>query len=275
MPEGDVVRRTAAQLDRALAGRVLIRAELRWGDLGGVRLSGRTVTEVAAYGKHLLIRLAAEERLPAVTVHSHLRMDGRWFIEAADARRRFTDHRIRAILGNTEWTAIGQLLGELDVLPTPDEPRLLGRLGPDIMADDFETVGLPAALGNLARAPRRVIGAALLDQTVVAGIGTIFMSESLFRQHISPWRAGGDVDTAAVLRTARDLLQRSARTPPAGGEPVDRRYVHGRSGRPCYRCGAIVRVAPVGDPPFDRPAFHCPRCQPSPPGTAQDRGTRG
>jgi endonuclease-8 len=261
VPEGDVVRRTAARLGRALAGRALTRAELRWGDLGGLPLAGRTVTEVTAFGKHLLIRLAAEERVPAVTVHSHLRMDGRWFIEAADPRRRFTDHRIRAILGNTEWTAIGHLLGELDVLPTPDEPRLLGRLGPDIMAEDFDSVGLPVALDNLARAPGRLIGAALLDQTVVAGIGTIFMSEALFRRRTSPWRTSGDSAAAAVLGTARDLLLRSASAGGDGTEPAFRRYVHGRSGQRCIRCGAIIRVAPIGDPPFDRPAFHCPRCQ--------------
>lgn len=263
MPEGDVVRRTAERLGQALAGRVLTRAELRWGDLGGVRLTGRTVTDVGAYGKHLLIRLAPrDDDVAAVTVHSHLRMDGRWFIEATDLRRRFTDHRIRAILGNDEWTAIGHLLGELDVLPTSDEPRLLSRLGPDIMADDFATTGLPLALENLARAPRRPIGAALLDQTVVAGIGTIFMSESLFRRRMWPWRASGDVDAAAVLHTARELLLRSAgaQREVAAGSAAPR-YVHGRAGQRCQRCGSTIRVAPVGDPPFDRPAFHCPTCQ--------------
>jgi endonuclease-8 len=264
MPEGDVVRRTAARLAAALAGSPLIRAELRWGDLGDVRLAGRTVTDVAAYGKHLLIRLAPQGRSAGLTVHSHLKMDGRWFVEAADPRRRFTDHRIRAILGTAEWTAIGHLLGALDVLPTTDESRLLGRLGPDIMADDFEAAGLPIALDNLARMPNRPIGAALLDQTVVAGVGTIFMSESLFRRRLSPWRPSGEVDAAAALRTARELLLNSARADPAAGGSGYQRYVHGRSGQRCRRCGATIRVAPVGVPPFDRPAFHCPRCQPSP-----------
>lgn len=261
MPEGDVVRRTASRLHEALAGRVLTRAELRWGNLGGIDLAGRTVTEVAAYGKHLLTRLAAHGQAPALTVHSHLKMDGRWWVEATDPRRRFTDHRIRAILGNTRWTAIGHLLGALDVLATAGEPRLLGRLGPDVMADDFETAGLAVAQGNLAAAPRRPIGAALLDQTVAAGIGTIFMSESLFRQRVSPWRDSGDVDGASVLRTARELLLRSAAATGDLAGPLHRRYVHGRSSKPCYRCGATIRVAPVGEPPFERPAFHCPVCQ--------------
>ena len=59
MPEGDALRRTANRLHAALAGRRLIRTELRWPDLGGIDLSGRTMTEVEAYGKHLLLRLAA------------------------------------------------------------------------------------------------------------------------------------------------------------------------------------------------------------------------
>src|SRR5699024_6262223 len=58
MPEGDTVRRPADRLHAALADRPLVRAELRWPDLGGVDLAGRTVTGVDAYGKHLLIRLA-------------------------------------------------------------------------------------------------------------------------------------------------------------------------------------------------------------------------
>lgn len=271
MPEGDVVRRTAAQLGEALTGRMLTRAELRWGDLGGVRLAGRSVASVAAYGKHLLIRLTPQDGSAALTVHSHLKMDGRWFVQPTRAGQRFEDHRIRAILGNTEWTAVSHLLGALGVLATADEPRLLARLGPDIMADDFETMGLPTALGNLARAPQRPVGAALLDQTVIAGIGTIFMSESLFRQRIWPWRPVGEVDTEAVLRTARDLLLSSARsgTPSAAhGEFGQRRHVHGRAGQRCHRCGATIRVAPVGDPPFDRPAFHCPVCQHAPHGAA-------
>ncbi len=269
MPEGDVVRRTAARLAEALAGRTLTRAELRWGELGDVHLMGRTVTDVAAYGKHLMIRLAPQGRSAALTVHAHLKMDGYWLIEAADPHRRLADHRIRAILGNAEWTAVGHLLGALDVLPTADEARLLGRLGPDIMAADFEAAGLPIALHALSRMPLRPIGAALLDQTVVAGIGTIFMSESLFRRRLSPWQPSGEVDAAAVLRTARELLLGSARADPgAGSEPAYRRYVHARAGQRCHRCGATIRVAPIGDPPFDRPAFHCPRCQPSPVGNS-------
>ena len=61
MPEGDTVLRTARRLHQALAGRPLVRAELRWPTLGDADLAGRTVAEVTAYGKHILTRIAATE----------------------------------------------------------------------------------------------------------------------------------------------------------------------------------------------------------------------
>ena len=61
MPEGDTVLRTARRLDQALAGRPLVRSELRWPTLGEADLAGRTVTEVVAYGKQILTRFAAAD----------------------------------------------------------------------------------------------------------------------------------------------------------------------------------------------------------------------
>ncbi len=292
MPEGDSVRRTAARLHQALAGRELVRAELRWGDLGGVNVTGRTVSDVTAYGKHLLTHLepagsaavssAGAARIPtapdvALTLHSHLRMDGTWVVYRTGSRRwpSPADQRVRAVLASAEWTAEGRWLGMLDLLPTADERQLLGHLGPDVMADDFPDRGMPVALQRLATMPDRPIGAALLDQRVVAGIGTIYMSESLFARRVSPWVPVDEVDAAALLGMARRQLLRSVRLPMPNTTGDPRRgqemYVHGRSGRPCRRCGSTVRVAPVGDPPRDRPAFYCPSCQVGPTPTDDGR----
>lgn len=294
MPEGDTVRRTAARLHDALAGRSLLRAELRWGGLGGIDLAGRPVVDVAAYGKHLLIHLAAAQagadaersvtsgRLPTapqapLTLHSHLRMDGEWFVHRTGSRRwpPPSDGRVRAVLAGTEWTAVGHLLGMLNLVVTADEHSLLQHLGPDVMADDFPEVGLPHALRRLAAEPDRPIGAALLDQTVVCGIGTIYMSETLFAQRISPWTPVRAANAMLLLGTARTLLLRGATSaiPTTTGDTRrgQTTYVHGRSGRPCRRCGGLVRVAPIGTPPRERPAFYCPACQPGPAGTDDGR----
>ncbi len=281
MPEGDTVLRTARRLDQALAGRVLVRAELRWPTLGEADLAGRTVTEVVAYGKQILTRIAAADpdapqpRIPTIpagplTLRSHLRMEGRWYVHARDAEPWPPRGRasVRAVLGGAEWTAVGTWLGLLDLIPTATESALIGHLGPDIMADGFNPDGAAEAARRLAADPQRHVGAALLDQTTVAGIGTMYMAEALFVQRTSPWTPVAEVDLPGLLATARRLLLRGATqaTPTTTGN--QRRgletWVHGRSGRPCQRCGTVLRVAPIGPPLKQRPAFYCPTCQPGP-----------
>lgn len=289
MPEGDTVLRTARRLHEALAGRKLERAELRWAELGGVDLAGRTVLEVVAYGKHILLRLAAGEgaggRIATaptwpLTLRSHLRMDGSWFVYASGARRwpSIDNPSVRAVLQGEEWTAVGDLLGMLDLVATEDESTLIGHLGPDILADDFLEVGLSRAVERLAAGPDRPIGQALLEQTGVAGIGTFYMAESLFAGRISPWVPVGEVDLAPLLQVARKQLLRGVLLPAPNTTGDPRRgqgsYVHARSGRPCRRCGDTVRVASVGVAPTERPAFYCPTCQPGPTPTDSGRPAR-
>ena len=278
MPEGDTVRRTAYRLDEALSGRPLVRAELRWPTLGGVDLSGRLVGEVIAYGKHILLRLAGPGT--PLTLHSHLRMDGSWRLHATGSRRwpAPTDPTVRAVLAGPDWTAVGVRLGMLDLVPTADEAALIGHLGPDIMADGFPGEGSSEALRRIALRPDRAIGAALLDQTNLAGIGTMYMAETLFVNRVSPWTAVAVADVEAVVETARKQLLTGAQhaVQTTTGETARGRtsFVHGRSGRPCRRCGTTVRVASVGEPPTDRTAFYCPTCQPGPTPTDDGRPQR-
>ncbi|MGI8416180.1 MAG: DNA-formamidopyrimidine glycosylase family protein [Nakamurella sp.] len=284
MPEGDTVLRTSQGLHRALAGRMLTRAELRWGELGAMGIAGREVIDVSAYGKHLFIRLAAAgpvPRMPTVTpepltLHTHLRMDGSWRIHASGTRPwpSAQDEQIRAVLENQEWTAVGILLGMLDLVPTDTEHQLIEHLGPDIMAGEWESVGRATAVQRWANRQDDPVGEVMLDQTVVAGIGTFYMAESLFVTRISPWTQADEVDVVPLLETARKLLLRGAQqpTPNTTGDPRRKQnaFVHARSGRPCRRCGATIRVAGVGQPPIERPAFYCPVCQPGP--TPTDTG---
>ncbi len=268
MPEGDVVWQTAARLHEALAGRVLTVCDFRWPTVATVDLRGYTVTQVLPRGKHLLLRCTLGSSEP-LTVHSHLRMDGAWWIRRTDPGVAPPSRGpIRAILGNQQWTATGHLLGMLDVLPTAHEASVVGHLGPDALGPDWD---LAVAQQNLLRSPELPIGQALLDQRNLAGIGTIFMAEPLFILRINPWLPVGQVpDLAAVLVKARELLQRSiaAEFRSTTGDP--RRgfgtWVHGRARKPCRRCGTPIRVEPIGVAPHDRVAFFCPQCQPSPHG---------
>ncbi|MDR3203090.1 MAG: hypothetical protein LBT54_08195 [Bifidobacteriaceae bacterium] len=263
MPEGDFVRRVANRLDQALTGRPVTYSLIRWPSLGGVELAGLTVMAVEAYGKHLLTRLDN-----GLTLRTHLRMDGTYYIERAESGRpgpRSRAHRwtSRAVIANREWVAIGHKLGMADLVRTRDVGRLIGHLGPDVMAAGFDA---GEAGRRITAQGGRGIGAVLLDQTVVAGIGTIYLAEGLFEWRVRPDRPARDVpDPAGLLRHIREILIRSAeaRIASATGDPRPgfKTLAHGREHLPCRRCGTPIQVMRVNPPPFDRPAFYCPACQ--------------
>ncbi len=263
MPEGDSVWRAAAKLHSALAGETLVANDLRVPRLATIDLRGRRTIEVVPRGKHLLHRIEGD-----LTLHSHLRMEGRWrTYRASTARSRAIsdDHRVRAILVTAERCAVGSSLGMLDLVRTSDEDSVVGHLGPDLLDPQFD---LPVAMANLDSLPDRTIAEALLDQRNLAGIGTIFASEPLFLHQINPWQSIRDVGherTRRVVETARRLLVLSCRlgrtTITGRSDTVDDEWVHGRMGLPCKKCGTTVRLAPIGTQPQERVMFYCPRCQ--------------
>jgi endonuclease VIII len=276
MPEGDTVRRSARTLEQALTGRRLERAELRWPSAVGVDLVGRTVLRTFSYGKHLLTRFDDGR-----TLHTHLRMEGSWAIaRTGSPGARGRGPYLRAVLGNAVWTALGDRLGMLDVVETRDEHTLLGHLGPDILDDAFPTDGLPETLRRMAARGSTPIAEVLLDQTVVAGIGTIWTAEPLFLRRIWPWTPTDRLeDPEGLLLATRTLMLRSVASTTGftvtgeGGRGLTS-YVHSRMGRPCRRCGTPIERGQAFEPPMDRPISYCPRCQaPSgglPPGGAED-----
>jgi len=277
VPEGDVVWRTARRLDQALGGREVLASDLRWPSLATVDLSGRAVVEVVSAGKHLLTRLTATDDEPAVTLHSHLRMEGSWYVERTGERGgRRSAGGIRAVLENAEWTAVGHKLGMLDLVATAHEDELVGHLGPDLLGPGWDPV---EAEHRLLADPTRAVGEALLDQRVLAGVGTFYMAEACFLARITPWTPVRDVAAPAKLV---DLVHRLL---DVNKERVDQvttgdlrrgrqNYAHARSGLPCLRCAGTVRVAPVGAPPQDRTAFYCPGCQQGPTPTDDGRPQR-
>lgn len=259
MPEGDAVWRTGRQLHDALAGRTLVRSDFRVPRYATTDLTGRVVTETVSRGKHLLTRVEGD-----VTVHTHLKMDGSWRISpAASFARR--DHRIRLILANEQWQAIGVLLGIVEVIRTSREDAVLGHLGPDLLSPAFDA---DEAVRRLRADPARTIGEALLDQGNLAGIGTIYRAETLFLRGVNPWRPVGEVtDLFALVELARRLLGANAgraRTVTTGDRARGAElWVYGRAGLPCRRCGATIRKAELGSALEERIAIWCPRCQPA------------
>jgi len=258
MPEGDAVWRTALQLHEALAGRVLVRSDFRVPRFATASLTGRTVTETVSRGKHLLTRVDGD-----ITVHTHLKMDGSWRI-SPNAGYPLRDHRIRLILANQQWQAAGFLLGIVELVRTSKEETVVGHLGPDLLGPDWDAA---EAVRRLRTDPARTIGEALLDQRNLAGIGTIYRAETLFLRGVSPWRPAGDIDKLHdLVELARQLLEANKARPDSvttGDSTRGRQlWVYGRAGRPCRRCGTLVRRASLGPAVEERLAFWCPRCQP-------------
>ncbi|WP_329545176.1 DNA glycosylase [Streptomyces sp. NBC_01356] len=281
MPEGDTVWQAARRLHLALAGKVLIRSDLRVPRYATADLTGRTVLDVTPRGKHLLTRIEG-----GLTLHSHLRMDGSWKVYANGQRwSGGPTHQIRAILGTADRTAVGYRLPVLELLRTADEDRAVGHLGPDLLGPDWDP---DSALENLLRDPVRPLGEALLDQRNLAGIGNVYKSELCFLLGVTPWLPIGALpaDRAAhlpalakkLLESNRDRPARNTTDLGAQGHSATVRdqnlFVYGRAPRPCLRCRTPIRAADQGDGSRERPTYWCPTCQAGPappPGTAKPR----
>jgi endonuclease-8 len=206
------------------------------------RLDGRRLESVEAVGKNLVLRFEG-----GVALRSHLRMSGRWAVRPRGESRHgrpwlvLRGARAEGVLWN----------GPVLELHT----RALARLGPDILAQPPD---LDALLARLRRADAsRWLGEAMLDQSLVAGIGNMWMAEALWRARLSPWRRlrdVGDDERRLALETAAGLMRASV---DAGREP--RKQVYGRAGRPCPRCRTPIKAWGQGD--ANRTAYWCPACQ--------------
>lgn len=261
MPEGDTVFQAAARLHAALAGNSLTRCDIRVPRFATVDLSGRTVDEAVARGKHLLIRVGE------ATIHSHLKMDGIWFVGSRSGRWPRPTHQARIILEAESAVAIGFALGRLEVIRRDEEAAVVGYLGPDLLGPDWDA---ERAAANLRARPDRPIGHALLDQSNLAGIGNVYRCELCFIHRTHPATPVGDIaDLKAWIESAHTLLSANRDRPARITTGVDRPgrglWVYGRDRRPCLRCGTSIRAGRLGGQgEHDRSVYWCPTCQPEP-----------
>ncbi|MBB5787422.1 Fpg/Nei family DNA glycosylase [Jiangella mangrovi] len=262
MPEGDTVWLATRRLHDALAGDVLVRTDFRVPRLATTNLSGRTVVESVARGKHLLTRISGE-----LTLHTHLRMDGAWRVfGAGQPWRGGPVFQIRVVLATAKREAVGYRLPVVELIRTSDESTVVGHLGPDLLGADWSA---DEALARLLRTPSRPVGEALLDQRVLAGIGNMYMAELCFLAAVSPYAPVSAVaDLPALVDDAHRLLHAGIETrrQVTTGDPRPGRqhWVYRRARRPCWKCGTPIRTGSIGTAPQDRVSFWCPRCQPAP-----------
>jgi endonuclease VIII len=257
MPEGDTIHHAAARIRAVLASRVPDeiltphpRHQLeRWPQ----QLAGRAVRSVDAHGKHLFLRFDGD-----LTIHSHLRMSGAWDVYRDGQRWRRARRRAWLVL-RCDGVEVVEFDGPVLELRSDarirSDPRLAA-LGPDVLGEDFDESLFLTRLR--AEDPQRPTGDALLNQRTVAGLGNVWKAESCFAAGIDPWRALKDVSDAealALVRFAREHMPASARD----GFSARPRAVYKRAGRPCVRCGALIRARGQGDD--NRITYWCPGCQ--------------
>jgi endonuclease VIII len=254
VPEGDTIHYAANRIRPVLAGHVpdeLATPHPRFGrDRWPQRLAGRAVTGVDAHGKHLFLRFEGE-----LVIHSHLRMRGKWRVrEAGRPRPGGTWLAIRRGAGEV-WQINGPVL-ELMTASRVRFDQRLAALGPDILAPELDEAAILRRLR--ADDPTRPIGDTLLDQSIVAGMGTVWRSEACWRAGVDPWRPAGEItdqEALDLVHKVRAYMQTSA----TDGFQNRHQQVYNRSGKPCSRCATRIRGGTQGE--NNRPLYWCPGCQ--------------
>jgi len=260
MPEGDTVYLTARQQHDALAGRVLTASDFRVPAFATLDLSGQTVHEVVSRGKHLL------HRIGELTVHSHLKMEGAWRLFRRGERWTRPAHQARAVLTAGDTQSVGFELGVLEVLPTSEEERVIGHLGPDLLGPGWGSTDAAEATRRIADDASVPVFTALLDQRNMAGVGNVYANELCFVRGVLPTRPVGEVDDVpALVDLAHRMLManraRWTRSTTGDLRAGRRAWVYGRTGRPCLRCGTTLAGGELGREGQERVVSWCPSCQ--------------
>jgi formamidopyrimidine-DNA glycosylase len=284
LPEVEVVRRG---LERWVAGRTVasvevhhpraVRRHLEGAEHFVAALTGRTLAAAHRRGKYLWLPVAEADGTPAGrALVAHLGMSGQLLVEKPEepdevhlrARFRFTD-------GGRELRFVDQrTFGGLAVEDAPDAgaiPPRLAHIAIDPLDPGFDADAFSAALRRRHTEVKR----ALLDQTLIGGVGNIYADESLWRARLHGARPTDKLTRAQVtdlLDGVRDVLGESLAQ---GGTSFDSLYVdvNGQSGyfsrhlavygqldRPCPRCGTPIRRESF----MNRSSYSCPQCQPRP-----------
>jgi endonuclease-8 len=271
MPEGHTLHRLAGEVQERFAGRD-VRVSSPQGRFAeaAALLDGTRLLDAQAWGKQLFTEFDGDR-----FVHIHLGLIGSLRFGEGAAPPPVGQVRLRLAVGEPR-ASYGDLRGATTCALVTREQRqqVLDRLGPDPLRDDAEP---ERAWARISRS-RKPIGALLMDQQVLAGVGNVYRAELLFRHRLHPLRPGNTLrrsrfeemwtDLVALMRegvgTGRIDTVRPEHTPEAMGRPprVDDHggevYVYRRHDQPCLVCGSRVRTQVLEG----RNLFWCPRCQP-------------
>ena len=260
MPEGHLLHRLARDQAEMIGRETAVTSPQGRFTEGAAALDGRRLEAVEAYGKHLHHRFGGNAGLG---LHTHLGMQGKWIRLTADRPPR---PQVRVRLGTAEvaWDLIAP--GTCELIDGAAWDELVESLGPDPLTDRPDEERAWKAVTSFSA----TVGAALLDQSVVAGVGNVLRAESLFRAGIHPSRPASEVDretfhrlwaglVALMVQSVDDGRIISAPFPAAERAAVaegDGRMVYKQA--TCRACGTPVDSWELAG----RTAYACPRCQP-------------
>ena len=273
MPEGPEIRLAADRVESALANRKIEIIDFAFAHLRPFerRLSGRVVTSVDTRGKAMLTRFEN-----GWTIYSHNQLYGRWFI-CERGQTPQTNRQLRLALHNDRHSVYLYSASDIDVIKTNQlkEHPFLARLGPDILSENPSVDDVIQRLQSRSFC-RRQLGALLLDQGFVAGLGNYLRAEILTLAQLHPVKRAADCTPAQIGRLARLIIRitrRSYRTrgitnPPSlvtrlKAEGLNKREqyrfnTYGRVGKACHYCGTNIELNTCGG----RKMYFCPGCQP-------------
>jgi endonuclease-8 len=273
MPEGDSLHSLAAELAPLLTGKPLAALHLVRKTAETAGLEERLVVGVEARGKNLLVHFDG-----GLSLHVHLKMNGRVRIYPRDDSRSVNERRAVVVLDTATHRVIVYDAPVARLIRSRDIPRdfHFRNLGPDLLAAAFD---LDEALGRLKRKQGTPLGEAVMDQSVVAGIGNVWKSELCFTLRLDPFAMVGAFDDTALsslLSLARTQLRDNVYGPkrtipdPFDGPyrrrtRLDRREgelpvsVYGREGKACYDCNTPILMRRQGEDL--RSTYYCPSCQ--------------
>ena len=246
MSEGPQVLRRTEWLDRYLAKRTVLRCVSARTEIPAESLTGRQVQRAFCKGKHIFIEFDSD-----VLLHNHLLMRGSWKKLSGNQLFLPDDAWLGLYVGPyTMCNLNGQMLR---LVNQADVIKQLTTLGPDAMTQPYPTDEIRAALA----ATELPISEALLDQSVLAGVGNIAKSEILFQTGLDPRVPANDVNGATMDRLLESIPKVLWASYHAGGRWVCEVYRH--VGQRCKICNSVIRMVRLA--PSKRATYFCPRCQ--------------
>jgi endonuclease-8 len=210
-----------------------------------------------AHGKHLLLRFDDGR-----TLFAHLRLDGSWRVGPAATEPAW---RRRVELWLEDGRLTGLDLPVVGVVPTDQEDRIVGHLGPDLCGP--EPPDLDEALDRLVEAADEPLAGALLDQRIVAGFGNVYAIELPFVVGVSPHQPVGTIDgLAGLLGLGAAVIRTNAARGPQNTTgrrlATDDHWIYGHRGRRCPVCATVLDGLDDRHSPWRRVTVWCPGCQP-------------